>query len=345
MRRFFTIAAALPLGVCAQSTQRATVDSSKIDVQAVAACADAPAETRLACFDRAIAKAAAPIATVPMPGAPASTATNSGQTQTLKPVRFLIRDTGNFSIAGGYSLGTKAAQIALQQVDGKEASSAKAAALAIFPAWNALGSQAFASIGWNRDTTGTTPKDIRDLSVGVTSPFWDIQEHGWTLTGTAQLIHRSDVYGTKDGDTLGTQINYMRLNWITQPRTPGINTFLFVPYVGYLHEQRKSKLSDDGRWSSAYLGLAVDGQLDAISPRLTSNASYRRLYDQNAPGSNAKRRNRFSTLSFDYELTDPEDKSISVRPSIFLARDVGIDFLAGTSATNKTSFGFRLKVN
>jgi hypothetical protein len=53
----------------------------------------------------------------------------------------------------------------------------------------------------------------------------------------------------------------------------------------------------------------------------------------------------FSSASLSYALTDPEDKSITVRPALTLQRNVGNDLLSGNGNVNKTVFGLTLQIN
>lgn len=260
-------------------------------------------------------------------------------------VELKIREKGDFSNFGGGDVVDKPGQLNLQRTDGKDGSGVKIAAIAAFRPINVLGWQPFAAGDWNRDTTGTKPKDLFDLSVGITGSLWDAFSPGWTLLPTLRAMHRRDEFGTTDLNALSLHINIITLKWVTMVEKPHENSYSFVPHLGYRAEHRNGGGKDEGRWGSAYVGLDTSAQLNGIMPRLSATLSYQRFSDLSAPSGQTKRQANYTVASIKYAFTDPEDKTATLKPSISLSHETGTDVLGGGDKTNKTSLGLGLKFN
>jgi hypothetical protein len=201
------------------------------------------------------------------------------------------------------------------------------------------------STAWNRDATGKTPSDLRDAAVGITGPLWDAYEPRWTISPNIRFRHRTDLYGTQDGNALVMQGNLIILPLVNSAPGKDKFSYVLVPYFGAQAENRQGGGSDEGHWRSSYLGANLNANLNMLMPRLSAAATVQWFRDQFAPANNLRRTKNFSSASLSYALTDPEDKSITVRPALTLQRNVGNDLLSGNGNVNKTVFGLTLQIN
>ncbi|RUR67521.1 hypothetical protein EJP67_10690 [Variovorax guangxiensis] len=261
-------------------------------------------------------------------------------------VRVHVRESGDFSNYGESTLGDDPALISAQRSGGNNATIAKVAAIASFRPVNDLGWQPFASTAWNRDTSGSTRKDTRSLGIGVMGPLWDpFEQGGWTLLPVLRATRRYDLYGTNDANTVSAHISVISLKWVNCVPSGPNTCFSFIPHFGFISENRTSAGITRGSWRSAYAGFKATAQLNGVLPRLSSTLNYQRFADSTAPFNNVKRHAGYTRLSLDYALTDPADKSIAFRPSIFIRREVGSDILNGGDRVNKTVLGLGIQYN
>lgn len=260
-------------------------------------------------------------------------------------VAITVRQSADFTNFAGVDMVDKPGQLSLQRSDGKDSSTVRIAAIAAFRPLNDLGWQPFGAVAWNRDTSGSKPKDLRDLSVGVVGPLWDAASSGWTLFPTLRATHRVDRFGTLDANALSLHVNVVKLSWVSSIPSARTNSFSFVPQFGFLAEKRNGGGADEGNWRSGYVGFEASAMLDRVLPRLSTSLGVQRFGDQSVPDGSVKRRVNHTTLSLTYALTDPEDKSVLLRPFISLSREVGTDVLGGGDPVNKTVLALGIKFN
>lgn len=290
------------------------------------------AAKRLACFDAELNYKPPERASIEQP-------------EPKPPVVVTIREKGNFTNFAGADLVDKPGQLNLQRSDGKDSSTVKVAALAAFRPINDLGWQPFAALAWNRDTSGSKPSDKREIGAGIAGPLWDAAESGWTLFPTVRWMYRDDHFGTADSSVLSLHINVVKLSWVTAIAKAKANSFSLVPQLGYLSENRNGGGLDEGGRRSGYMGIESSAQLNRVVPRLTASLSFRRYVDVSVPDGSTKRRVNYANWSLSYALTDPEDKSLALRPYLSLSREVGTDVLGGGDSTNRTLLGLGVKFN
>ncbi len=198
----------------------------------------------------------------------------------------------------------------------------------------------FASAAWNRDATDPSKKkDIRDTGLGFAS-FLPILDYEFGVQGVFQFVHRHDINNQLDGNRWNAHFNLEVNNWVQQ------DPFIFIPYFAYLHDKRMIK-DFYGNWRSIYYGFSFGVPIHAISKHLTIVAEARRFNDVSVPSAFERRHLNFGSLAIVYEFTDPEDKSISFRPSISISRTTGTDVLSGWDKENKTvaSLGVKYVLN
>ncbi|ATE70778.1 hypothetical protein CNO08_05010 [Lysobacter capsici] len=254
-----------------------------------------------------------------------------------------VRNDGRYDGYFGEGLGSKNAELAFQRSDGKDYVLANIAVQAIFRAINDSGFQPFASARWKRIDTKDKQSDIRDLSLGMDMPLGDPRKLGLYLTPL--YIHRTDIYGDTDSRLFTAHGNIVKASWVKLGGDATRNNFSFIPYFGLIHERRKSEEGKWGEWNSGYIGFEWSAQWNRVTPRLQSTVKYQYFTDFSKPGGAHDRDSDYGVASISYEFTDPEDETITVRPSIFLTREVGLNPVLGADRINETTFGFGLKVN
>lgn len=260
--------------------------------------------------------------------------------------KYYLRDTwASVSEFTGYGLGDKGASLSFQRKNGDEATVAKGAVFALFPAL-ALGQfQPFAGIAWSRDTTGTTKKDSRDLTVGSVGVWQPEEGRGTeilTLLHTLQFTHRSDIYGKGGGNIARAHFDF---NWPYLSNGRELWNFSVLPHAAMLWHDRTGGGKDQGLWRSAYIGLTVTKPVEVGGQHLKASLLVRKLHDFHVPAGNLERRDRYTNLSIDWFFNGAVQNDAAFQPSIFLTREVGADFLTGVDRTNKTTVGVRFKFN
>ncbi|MBK8072905.1 MAG: hypothetical protein IPK34_13220 [Ramlibacter sp.] len=256
--------------------------------------------------------------------------------------RVFLRDSSTAVVnPGGSELGAKGASLSILYKDGEDHSLAQ---VGLFGYWNArdvatLPVQPFIGASWQRDPTATPKNDIRDLTAGVVTQPWGVGAAGGFIPLIIlQGIHRTDLYGTKDGTLFRAHADLL---W--PPLSRG--TFSIVPHVAGLWHRRTEGGAQEGWWRSAYAGVVVSANWPLPnSQSITTSLLARRFYDVSVPDGNEKRRDKYLKLGLDYNLFDVNDTNAAFQPSLFLQREIGENFLTGVSKANKTSFGIRVKL-
>jgi len=243
---------------------------------------------RLECYDFELHRAGPGTSSVAQPtpdiaAASAATVAAKPTAWSLADTKFKIRQSGDYTTFGEEDFVDKPGLLTVQRSDGQNSTTAKLAVIAAFPAIGSLGWQPFASSSWNRDTSGSKPKDIRDLNIGVMGSLWDVLPSGWTLFPTLRATHRSDRFDTSDSNGLALNVNVVVLNWVSSP-------IYVVPQFGYLAEKRNGGGTDEGTWRSAYVGVDAAAKLDGFVPRLALSVGYQRFVDEAVPSGSSKRR-------------------------------------------------------
>lgn len=292
-------------------------------------------ERRLQCYDKRLGYQASE-----------TDAPSKVQPQPKPAIRFILREKGDLNNFAGADMVDKPGQLNLKSENGTDSSSAKFGVIGAFRPVNDLGWQPFVSAAWNRDTSGTSPKDIRDFSLGITGPLWDPLDPGWTLFPTLRATRRYDQFGSAESNRFGLHVNFVKLSWVNSVPGAQTNSYAFVPHIGMVDNYPPSNGANGGLWRGAYAGFNLAADLNRIAPRLSANLGYEYFVDAAVPDGRRIRQEPYTTLGFSYALTDPEDKSIVFRPAISLAREIGMDVLGGSASTvNRTTLGITLKYN
>lgn len=284
-------------------------------------------EKRLACYDKAMKRE--------KPEAPVT------KIDAVPAIRFRVLQKGDYDNFAKADVAAKPATFDFQRKDGQDGSRVQLGVIAVGSAFNDAGWQPFGSLAWNRDATGdvTKRKDLRDAGIGVTGTLLQSNDLEWSLHSTVRYRHRQDLYGTKDGNAIGIHGNVVKLGWADA------KPFIFVPYVGILLDKRNGGGTTDGHWNSAYIGTTLTAPLSNWIRGLSISGTFERFHDYSTPNGQLKRSTSSASPSITYEFTDPEDKTVKLRPSISLSRQIGEDVRAGGSQENKTMLSFGLKYN
>ena len=331
IRTYFYSSAVLvvtPLGfACAQSVS--TSACSQID----------NTNDRLTCFDKAFPRVAprtVAAETPPVVPAPASRIVDPVPLVSLR-----VLQQGDYDNYANADVVAKPAIFSVQRKDGIDSSLVKLGVLAVGRAVNDLGWQPFASVAWDRDTSGpaTKHKDTREVGAGITGTLLQTDDAEWSLFGTARYKHRNDLYGASGGNSWGMHGSLIKLSWVNaQPA-------IFVPYAGFLSDQRTSAADGAGRWDTAYVGSSLTVPLTRLFRGLTISGTYERFKDTSIPSGELRRSSKFAKADVAIEFTDPEDKTAKLRPTISLSRQVGDDVRGGTGSQNKTILSLGVKYN
>lgn len=259
-------------------------------------------------------------------------------------VTVVVRDTSTGIDFAKPNFGLQGASLSFLRKDGEDATNAKLALFGYYTPKDALPYQPFFGVSWTRDGTPSKRSDIRDVSVGaVGNLFEPIGENGkqFTLLATWQLIRRTDLFGTGDGNLFRAHFDSIYVPWAGGRSFSGFNV---IPQVGYLLHDRTDGGAQEGTWHSAYAGININKPFEIGAQRFQASLLARRLYDLSVPGGNDERRDKYLKLTLNYYFYNPEDKSAVLQPSLFLQREVGNDFLSGISKTNKTTAGINFKL-
>lgn len=259
-------------------------------------------------------------------------------------VLILVRQKADFDNFGGKSLVAKPAQFTVNQSDGQDTSTVKVGLIGAFRPINDLGWQPYMAIAWNRDTTGKQPIDMRDSAVGITGPLWDAYGPKWTISPNIKFRYRKNLFGKQDSDAVVLHGNLDILPFVNSVPEKDKFSYILVPYFGAQAENRRGG-TDNGRWNSDYIGANFMANLYSLVPQLTFSATIQRFHDMSIPNGSVGRTENYATGSFSYELTDPDDKSITVRPALTLGREIGNDLLSGNGRVHKTVLGVTLQIN
>ncbi|KQT10949.1 hypothetical protein ASG30_09120 [Ramlibacter sp. Leaf400] len=118
-----------------------------------------------------------------------------------------------------------------------------------------------------------------------------------------------------------------------------------VPHVALLWSRRNGGGPEDGVWRSSYVGVAITKPFELGKQRFKASLLYRKLRDSDVPDGNVRRHDKYANVSLDYYFFNPEDEKAALQPSLFITREVGLDFLNMADRANKTTAGIRFKFN
>ena len=133
----------------------------------------------------------------------------------------------------------------------------------------------------------------------------------------------------------------MKLNW-AEPLPGSVG---FIPHLGVVLERRDAGggSTTDGTWSSTYVGSKFSYKLPVGGLKGFGLTALARWYgDLSVPDGNEKRRAWFGKLKATYDLY--ENKTSTVKPTLFVSRQAGTDVLSGTTKA-KTQFGIQVTIN
>lgn len=261
----------------------------------------------------------------------------------IPPITWRVRNDGRYDGYFGEEIGSKNAELSFQRIDGKDFVQANIAVQAIFRPIGKTTLQPFSSARWQRVDSKKKKNDIRDFSVGLNIPLGDPNKIGVFLTPT--YLYRTDIHGETGGQIFTLNGSFVRKGWNRTGDSHVVNYYSFIPSFGIIHEQRHSSEYRSGKWESAYFGFEWNAQWNLLTPRLQSTVRYQYFRDFSKPSEAEIRSGDYGAFSLSYEFTDPEDENVSVRPSIFIKREVGINPLLDADKFNQTTLGFGLKVN
>lgn len=261
--------------------------------------------------------------------------------------RLLVRESASsISSFGAKGFGEKGASLTAQRDKGDDATLAKAAVFAVFdPWWKDGRSQPFLGVAWARDGAAKPKSDIRQLTAGFAGQLFQTSGEGadaWTVFHTIQLSRRHDRHAATDGEVARAHFD---LAWGPLANGSLLGGVAVLPHVAGLWHHRTEGATESGNWRSYYVGAQLEKPVLLGLHHLKLSAVARKLFDTSVPGGNQERRQRYLSLSMDYYLYDPDNKTAPLQPSFFMTRETGTDFLEFGKPMNKTSAGFRLKFN
>ena len=303
---------------------------------------EAEAAVRTACLLKAF-PAVAPA--TPTPAAPGATSSETEDKKRHGPTVYL-HNSANVTDFGKLDLGDDGAQFSGTRSGGKTLSAVDLGAVVVFSAINARGWQPFAYAAWSREEAPDETSDKRTIGLGIQGDVTPgdttgRQHDDLKIYMSANLARRVDIHGPNDATQLGMKLDFVKANWAAP--LPGV--LGFIPHVGFVVEHRDAGngATSDGTWSTVYAGSKFVYKLPIANLKGFGFTGLARWHgDVSAPGDNDKRHGWFGKLKATYDLY--RDASSSVKPSLYVSRQAGTDFLSGTSKA-KTQFGLQLTIN
>jgi len=264
-------------------------------------------------------------------------------------VSWKVRDSGTVSPIGFADVGTKPGLFQIGRTDGVDFTSAKVALVGVGRAINQPqgffdGWEPFVGVSWDRDTSAKTPKDLRQVLVGISGQIGTPGPTGVSAFPTLRIGYKDEVKAHTSGGFVNAHFDIIYLPWVNSPEVSGKNSSAFVPYLGLYSDSAHASpsTSQDGTYLGAYLGAKLEVKLGAIVERLSLTGQGQYYRDSTTPGSEEKRTLRFGTVGLKYDLVDPNAKQGWV-PSLSLSWQRGTEPVTGEGPSRKTVLGFGVK--
>jgi hypothetical protein len=264
-------------------------------------------------------------------------------------IKWKVRDSGTVSPIGFADVGTKPGLFQVGRTDGEDFTTAKVAVIGVIKAINQPegffdGWEPFVGASWDRDTSAKTPKDLRQVLIGISGQIGTPGPRGVSAFPTLRLGYKDDIKAHTSGAFINAHVDIIYLPWVNTPELDGKNSWAFVPYVGMyssaLHSSPESP--EDGTYTGPYAGAKLEVNLGAIAERLSFTGQGQYYRDVSVPGEADKRTLRFATVGLKYDLVDPKAKKGWV-PSLSLSWQRGTEPVTGEGPSRKTVLGFGVK--
>lgn len=264
-------------------------------------------------------------------------------------VRWKVRDSSTISPVGDADWGTKPGLFQLGRSDGRDFSSVKVSLVGVLRAIEAPGRvyntwEPFFGVSWDKDTSTSKPRDLRQAFIGITGQLNESGPDGTSLNPTFRIGFRDDAKADTHGLFATAHVDVIRMPWVNDPELPDRNASIFVPFFG-LHMARTRTSPgavSDGTYTGAYAGAKTEIKLWGIVPRLSVVGQAQYYRDLDTPGDTAKRNKRFATVGLKYDLVDASTKKGWI-PSLSLSRQSGTDPVTGDGPARKTVLGLGVK--
>lgn len=208
------------------------------------------ADERLACFDKALGFKPEPATPAQDTSSPPSlnqqkVAPKSSGDSDLKLVTWKLRDSGTVSPTGYADIGTKPAVFQVGRDDGKDFTKVKASAVGVMAALNLPGNpfngwERFFGVSWNRDTSAKTPKDERQLFLGISGMLLRPSPTGTGLFPTFRLGYKDDTKAHTHEGWTNAHFDVIHLPWVANFEMPEKNSWAPVPYFGLFLQTRRA---------------------------------------------------------------------------------------------------------
>jgi hypothetical protein len=263
-------------------------------------------------------------------------------------ITWKVRDSGTVSPVGNADIGAKAAQFQYGKEDGEDYTKVKASVVGVFKAINQVGFfegwSPFVGVSWDRDTQAKTPKNMRQVFVGITGAANEASPKGTAFLPTFRLGYKHDSKSRTGGGWVNAHVDVIDIRLVDDPEDKGLNSKAIVPYIGIYSAATHTSpgAPADGTYYGPYLGLKAEFKLGAVLDRLSLNVKGQVYRDAHAPTGIEKVRRRFGSVGFQYDLVDPETKKGWV-PSISLTWQKGTDPVTEEGPGEKTLLGLTIK--
>lgn len=264
-------------------------------------------------------------------------------------IKWNVRDSGTVSPIGFADVGSKPGLLQVGRTDGKDFTTVKLSAVGVFSAINQPngffnGWEPFIGASWNRDTSATTPKDLRQVLVGISGQVGTPGPLGISAFPTLRLGYKDEVNTHSRGGFLNLHVDVIYLPWVNTPEVSGINSWALVPYVGLYSaaSHASPEAPQDGTYTGSYAGAKLEVKLGAIAERLSLTGQSQYYRDANVPGGAGKRTLHFHSVGLTYDLVDPNAKKGWV-PSLSLSWQRGSEPVTSEGPSQKTVLGFGVK--
>lgn len=264
-------------------------------------------------------------------------------------IKWKVRDSGTVSPIGFADVGTKPGLFQIGRTDGEDFTKAKVAVVGVVRAINQPdgfldGWEPFFGASWDRDTAAKTPKDLRQVLVGISGQIGTPGPTGISTFPTLRLGYKDNLKVHTSGAFVNVHFDIIYLPWVNTPELDGKNSWALVPYVGvYSSAVHASPATvQDGTYLGSYAGAKLEVKLGAIVDRLSLTAQGQYYRDASAPGDLGKRTLRFATVGLTYDLVDPKAKRGWV-PSLSLSWQRGTEPVTGEGPGRATVLGFGVK--